>query len=150
MRTTQSAQDVRSNEIDTVNVVEVTQRNLSVVVRKGLRNLRQRLGRVRRYAPRSTPAPRSRRVRSRRRSRAPPPEWGASCLGEGDINPEACCYIRAGSSWNSCGSEALGSRRSSVIESAKPAKVEPRAYLREATRRAVRNPGIATLPRELK
>jgi len=38
----------------------------------------------------------------------------------------------------------------SLIETAKLAGVEPRAYLREATLRAVRNPGTATLPRSLK
>jgi hypothetical protein len=38
----------------------------------------------------------------------------------------------------------------SLIESAKLAGVEPRAFLREATLRAVRNPGTATLPRDLK
>jgi transposase len=38
----------------------------------------------------------------------------------------------------------------SLIESAKLCGVEPRAYLREATLRAVRNPGAATLARELK
>jgi hypothetical protein len=37
-----------------------------------------------------------------------------------------------------------------LIESAKLAGVEPRAYLREATLQAVRNPGTATLPRDLK
>ncbi len=38
----------------------------------------------------------------------------------------------------------------SLIESAKLARVEPRAYLREATLRAVRNPGTVTLARDLK
>jgi hypothetical protein len=38
----------------------------------------------------------------------------------------------------------------SVIESAKLYRVEPRAYLREATLRAVRSPGTATLARDLK
>ncbi len=38
----------------------------------------------------------------------------------------------------------------SLIESAKLCGVEPRAYLREATLRAVRNPGSVTLPREFK
>jgi hypothetical protein len=38
----------------------------------------------------------------------------------------------------------------SLIESAKLAGVEPRAYLREPTLRPVRNPGTATLPRDLK
>ncbi len=38
----------------------------------------------------------------------------------------------------------------SLIESAKLAGVEPRAYLGEATRRAVRNPGTVTLARDLK
>jgi hypothetical protein len=37
-----------------------------------------------------------------------------------------------------------------LIQSAKLAGVEPRAYLREATRRAVRTPGTATLPHDLK
>jgi hypothetical protein len=36
------------------------------------------------------------------------------------------------------------------IESAKLAGVEPRAYLREATMRPVRNPGTVTLARDLK
>jgi hypothetical protein len=36
-----------------------------------------------------------------------------------------------------------------LIESAKLYGVEPRAYLREATLRAARNPGTATLAREL-
>jgi hypothetical protein len=38
----------------------------------------------------------------------------------------------------------------SLIESAKLAGVELRAYLREATLQAVRNPGTATPPRDLK
>ena len=38
----------------------------------------------------------------------------------------------------------------SLIESAKLAGVEPRAYLREATLRAVRSPGTITLARDLK
>ena len=38
----------------------------------------------------------------------------------------------------------------SLIESAKLCSVEPRAYLREAAVRAVRNPGTATLARDLK
>ncbi len=38
----------------------------------------------------------------------------------------------------------------SLIESAKLRGVEPRVYLREATLRAVRNPGTATLARDLK
>ncbi len=38
----------------------------------------------------------------------------------------------------------------SLIESAKLCGVEPRGYLREATVRAVRNPGTVTLTRDLK
>jgi transposase len=38
----------------------------------------------------------------------------------------------------------------SLIESAKLCGVEPRAYLGEATRRTIRNPGTVTLPRDLK
>ena len=38
----------------------------------------------------------------------------------------------------------------SLIESAKLCGVEPRAYLRDATLRAVRNPGSVTLARDLK
>ena len=38
----------------------------------------------------------------------------------------------------------------SLIESAKLARVEPRAYLKDATLRAVRNPGTVTLARDLK
>jgi transposase len=38
----------------------------------------------------------------------------------------------------------------SLIESAKLCGVEPRAYLREATLRAARNPGTVTLPRDFK
>jgi hypothetical protein len=38
----------------------------------------------------------------------------------------------------------------SLIESAKLAGVEPRAYLREATLRAARHPGTATLARNFK
>ena len=38
----------------------------------------------------------------------------------------------------------------SLIESAKLCRIEPRAYLREATLRAVRNPSTATLARDLK
>ena len=38
----------------------------------------------------------------------------------------------------------------SLIESAKLGGVEPRAYLSEAARRAIRNPGMATLPRDFK
>jgi hypothetical protein len=40
-------------------------------------------------------------------------------------------------------------RRPKVIESAKLCGVEPRAYLREATLRAVRDPGTVTLARDL-
>jgi transposase len=38
----------------------------------------------------------------------------------------------------------------SLIESAKLVGVEPRAYLGEASRRAIRNAGTVTLPRDLK
>jgi transposase len=38
----------------------------------------------------------------------------------------------------------------SLIESAKLCRVEPRAYLREAVVRAVRNPGTATFARDRK
>ena len=38
----------------------------------------------------------------------------------------------------------------SLIESATLAGVGPRGYLREATLRAVRNPGTTTPPRDLK
>ena len=38
----------------------------------------------------------------------------------------------------------------SLIESAKLAGVEPRAYLAEAARRAIRTPGTVTLPRDFK
>ncbi len=38
----------------------------------------------------------------------------------------------------------------SLIESAKLAGVEPRAYLGQAARRAIGNPGTVTLPRDLK
>jgi hypothetical protein len=37
----------------------------------------------------------------------------------------------------------------SLSESAKLCGVEPRAYLREATLRVVRKPGVATLARDL-
>jgi hypothetical protein len=37
----------------------------------------------------------------------------------------------------------------SLIESAKLCSVEPRAYLNGASRRAIRNPGAVTLPRDL-
>ncbi len=37
----------------------------------------------------------------------------------------------------------------SLVESAKLAGVEPAAYLAEAARRAIANPGTATLPRDL-
>jgi hypothetical protein len=37
-----------------------------------------------------------------------------------------------------------------AIESAKLAGVNPRAYLGEAARRAIRNPGTVTLPRDRK
>jgi hypothetical protein len=38
----------------------------------------------------------------------------------------------------------------SLIESVKLCGVDPRAYLSEATRRAIRDPGTVTLPRDLK
>jgi hypothetical protein len=38
----------------------------------------------------------------------------------------------------------------SLIESAKLAGVEPRAYLSKAARRAIRNPPAVTLPRDFK
>jgi len=38
----------------------------------------------------------------------------------------------------------------SLIESAKLCGVEPRAYLSEAARRAIRDPGTVTLPRDFK
>ena len=38
----------------------------------------------------------------------------------------------------------------SLIESAKLAGVEPRAYLAEAARRAIRSPGTVTLPRDFR
>jgi hypothetical protein len=37
-----------------------------------------------------------------------------------------------------------------LIESAKLCGVEPRAYLSEAARRAIRDPGTVPLPRDLK
>jgi hypothetical protein len=44
----------------------------------------------------------------------------------------------------------VGEAPEAEIESAKLAGVEPRAYLREATMRPVRNPGTVTLARDLK
>ena len=44
----------------------------------------------------------------------------------------------------------MGALFYSLIESAKLARVEPRAYLGEAARRAIRNPGTVTLAREFK
>ncbi len=44
----------------------------------------------------------------------------------------------------------VGDRLPKLIESAKLCSVEPRACLREAALRAVRNPGTVTLARELK
>jgi hypothetical protein len=44
----------------------------------------------------------------------------------------------------------VGEAPEAEIESAKLAGVEPRAYLREATMRSVRNPGKATLARDPK
>ena len=38
----------------------------------------------------------------------------------------------------------------SLIESTKLARVEPRAYLGEAARRAIRNPGAVTLAHDAK
>jgi hypothetical protein len=38
----------------------------------------------------------------------------------------------------------------SLIESAKLCGLEPRGYLGEAARRAIRKPGTVTLPRDLK
>jgi len=37
----------------------------------------------------------------------------------------------------------------SLIESAKLWRVQPRAYVRETARRAIRSPGSVTLPRDL-
>jgi hypothetical protein len=56
---------------------------------------------------------------------------------------------------NHCGSRSeRGTRVAalfySLIGSARLAGVEPRAYLREASLRAVRNRGTASLPREIK
>ena len=44
----------------------------------------------------------------------------------------------------------VGEAPEAGIESAKLAGMEPRAYLREATMRPVRNPGMVTLARDLK
>jgi hypothetical protein len=44
----------------------------------------------------------------------------------------------------------VGDAEGAGIESAKLARVEPRAYLREATMRSVRNPRTVTLARDLK
>ena len=44
----------------------------------------------------------------------------------------------------------VGEAPEAEIESARLAGVEPRAYLREATMRPVRNPGTVTLARDLK
>ncbi len=49
-----------------------------------------------------------------------------------------------------CSVRGRGARSYSLIESAKLCSVEPRAYLREAALRAVRNAGTVTLARELK
>jgi hypothetical protein len=56
---------------------------------------------------------------------------------------------------NHYGSRSEGGTRSaapfySLIESAKLGGVEPRAYLSEAARRAIRNPGTVTLAHDLK
>ena len=54
---------------------------------------------------------------------------------------------------NRAATETGGHRRRtfySLIESAKLAGVEPRAYLGEAARRAIRSPGAVTLARDLK
>jgi transposase len=56
---------------------------------------------------------------------------------------------------NHCGSRSeRGTRVAalfySLIESAKLCTVEPRAYLSEAARRAIRNSGTVTLPRDIK
>ncbi len=61
----------------------------------------------------------------------------------------------AASPWAANGSRSERGTRTaalfySLIESAKLCGVELRAYLREATLRAVRNPGTVTLARELK
>ena len=45
--------------------------------------------------------------------------------------------------------EGLATLLYSLIEPAKLAGVEPRAYLAEADRRAIRNPGTVTLPRDI-
>lgn len=37
----------------------------------------------------------------------------------------------------------------SLVETAKLAGIDPREYLRKATRRAIANPGTVTLPRDL-
>ena len=46
--------------------------------------------------------------------------------------------------------ERLATLLYSLIESAKLAGVEPRAYLGEAARQAIRNPGTVTLARDFK
>jgi hypothetical protein len=44
----------------------------------------------------------------------------------------------------------VAARFYSLIESAKRTGVEPRAYLGETARQAIRNPGIITLARDFK
>ena len=56
----------------------------------------------------------------------------------------------AGFSQEEMGSTPVAAFIYSLIESAKLYGVEPRAYLRDATPRAVRNPGTVTLARDLK
>ncbi len=43
----------------------------------------------------------------------------------------------------------VAARLYSLVETAKLACIDPRAYLAEATRRAITNPGTVTLPRDL-
>lgn len=50
---------------------------------------------------------------------------------------------------NHYGSRSERGTRVALIESAWLAGVEPRAYLGDATRRAIGNPGTVTLPRDL-
>ena len=70
--------------------------------------------------------------------------WGPSGRGGLPFQTEECFGVR------SSYLPRTAALSYSLIESAKLCDVEPRAYLREATLRAVRNPGTVTLARDLK
>jgi hypothetical protein len=73
---------------------------------------------------------------------------GESGYRDGQVSPHSAAPMPLCASSNP--KPRVAALSYSLIESAKLAGAEPRAYLSEAARRALRNPGTVTLARDFK